>query len=47
MLQSAMLYVHRVHNKGGIFDIMLDTPLVLADCTSIRVMYNNHNYVLV
>jgi len=39
------LYVHRVHNQGGIFNIMLDTPLDIADCRSIRLMYNNHNYV--
>ena len=40
-----MLYVHRVHNKGGMVDVMLDTPLDIADCRSVRVMYNRYNYV--
>lgn len=47
MLQEGVLYVHRVHNKGGIFDIMLDTPLDIADCRTIKVNYNHCNYVLV
>ena len=47
LLQGSMLYVHRVHNKAGMFDVMLDTPLDIADCISVRVMYNNCNYVSV
>ena len=42
-----MLYVHRVHNKGGMFDVMLVTPLDITDCRSVRVIYNNCNYVSV
>ncbi len=32
-----MLYVHRVHNRAGMFDVMLDTPLDIADCRTVRV----------
>lgn len=47
LLQEGILYVHRVHNKGGIFDVMLDMPLDIEDCRSVRVMCNRCNYVSV
>ena len=37
LLQGSMLYVHTVHNKAGMFDVMLDTPVDIADCRTIRV----------
>ena len=42
-----MLYVHRVHNKGGVFDIMLDSADDLCDIRTVRVNYNHGNYVMV
>ncbi len=42
-----MLCVHRVHNKNGVFDIMLDSQVDIADCRTLRVNYNHANYVMV
>jgi len=42
-----MLCVHRVHNKNGVFDIMLDSQVDIADCRTLRVNYNQANDVMV
>ena len=41
------MYIHRVLNNRGMYDVMLDSADDLAGCCNISVAYNHGNYVKV